>query len=409
MNRPHDTNIAHRVSDEVVVSVPPVLRPFIMIIRVMTPIVVLVIGGWGAAYMLRTGPKAERKVSEPRATAVSVMHATQRDTPVMVNAMGTVMPAREVTLQPRVDGQVVSVSEQFQPGGLIAKGGPLLQIDRSDYELTIARLTSALKQAESELQLEKGRQSVARREFELIGGPSATQDQGLMLRKPQLAIAEAKVDAAQAALDDAKLDLDRTEVIAPFNAQILDRLVEVGTHVSPSTKLVTLHGTDEYWVQVSVPVGELKWIALDGTATATISDTAAWSAGVSREGRVIRLLGDLEREGRMAKLLVVVQDPLGLSTNTSAKLLIGSFVRVDISGTILKGTMVLDRSSIRPGNTVWVADENDQLVIKAVKIVYRDRSNVYVTEGLSPEDRIITNDLSTPVVGMSLRVLGADR
>ena len=81
----------------------------------------------------------------------------------------------------------------------------------------------------------------------------------------------------------------------------------MGSQAMPQSDLGTLVGTDAYWVKVSIPVDRLQWVSVPGSPATIISN-----GGTARKGRVIKLLGDLEEKGRMARLLVEVRDPLAL-------------------------------------------------------------------------------------------------
>jgi len=174
--------------------------------------------------------------------------------------------------------------------------------------------------------------------------------------------------------------------------------------------MATLVGTDAYWVEVSVPVDELKWIRFPRSAgeagsPVRVRDEAAWGPDVYRVGRVIRLESALEEQGRMARVLVSVPDPLGLAdpSGKTPPLLIGSYVRAEIEGTDLENVVALDRNHLRNGNEVWVMNGDGELEIRQVEIAYRGRQQVLVSDGLEAGERIVTTDLPAPVEGMRLR------
>jgi hypothetical protein len=118
---------------------------------------------------------------------------------------------------------------------------------------------------------------------------------------------------------------------------------------------------------------------------------------------VVRALGDLEEEGRMARLLVSVDDPLGFEVS-APPLLLGSFVRVEIDGTPLVDVAVLDAALLHDGKHVWVMNDSNELEIRAVTVAFRGRDQVFVSSGLSAGERVIRSGLSVPVAGMSLRL-----
>jgi RND family efflux transporter MFP subunit len=376
-----------------------------LVLHVLLPVLVLAAGGALAVRLVETAPKAERKPPVRMARLVDVEEIKFGPQTTVVSAMGTVTPARQIDLKPQVDGRITEVADEFAPGGRFRAGDVILRLDPKDYELMVRQRTGDLAQARSDLQIELGQQEVAKREFELLGETIHKGDESLVLRKPQLATARAKVEIAEASLDQAKLDLERTTVTAPFNAMIGERDVDLGVQVGTSTTLATLFGTDAYWIEVAVPVDELKWIEMSGTTPARVYDEAAWGPGVFRQGEVIRMMGDLEQEGRMARLLVEVEDPLSLEPENSGKptLIVGAYLRVEIDGAKLESVAAIDRRYIRDGSKVWIMNADNALEIRPVEIAYYAPDHVLVSGGVAEGERLVVSDLPAPVEGMPLR------
>jgi RND family efflux transporter MFP subunit len=386
------------------------------ILRVLVPLIILAGGAAGAIYLMRTKPQSRQRPPRSGGDLVHVMRVRRSSQPITVQAMGTVLPARRTVLQPRISGEVVEVSPEVIPGGRFQQGQAVLRVDPKDYELIVKQRRGELAKAQHDLKLEMGRQAIAKREFALLGngGGDAEQDEELVLRKPQLALAQAALTAAEASLEKANLDLERTNIVAPFNAIVLDKRVDLGAQVTPLTPLATLVGTDEYWVQVSVPVDQLKWIQIpraDGETGSgvTILNEAAWPAGASRSGRVTRLVSDIDAQGRMARLLVTVRDPLAMDApdGKTPTLLIGMYVRVKMNGGTLENVISLPRSVLRDGEKVWILGPDDTLQIREVEVAWRGRDSVLVRGGLQDGDRVITSGLAAPVKGMPLQIEGA--
>jgi hypothetical protein len=128
------------------------------------------------------------------------------------------------------------------------------------------------------------------------------------------------------------------------------------------------------------------------------------------DGRVSRLRTDLEAQGRMARALVTVRDPLGLESPSTKRvpLLIGSYVHVDIQGRELDDVAAIPRSALRDGQRVWLMGDRDKLVFRNVEIVWRDRDTVFIGGGLTAGERIVMSDIAAPVEGMALRELRAE-
>jgi hypothetical protein len=176
--------------------------------------------------------------------------------------------------------------------------------------------------------------------------------------------------------------------------------------------LAELVGVDKYWIQVSVPVDYLKWISVPNRKGKKGSQVrVVHQSGYERTGEVIELLGDLETEGRMARILVAVMDPLGLkdSRETTRPLLIGEYVRVEVEGSQLTQVFRIPRIALREDDTVWLVGEDSTLDIRPVTTIWRDTQTVFLDQGLNPGDRVIVSDLAAPVEGMKVQVESADK
>jgi len=389
-------------------------NPWRGIYSILLPLVVLVAGAAVSFWLMETSPQAKPRPRERRATLVTVRPVAYGPQETVVSGMGTVSAAATVDLKPQVSGKIVALNGNLEPGGHIQQGEVLLKIDPTDYRLAVRQSATDVARAESDLQLEQGNQLVARKEYKLLGEAVSDVEKALMLRRPQLENLKATLEAAQTKLDQARVELTRTEIKAPFNAVVQSRAVNVGTQAAETTALATLVGTDAYWVEVAVPVSRLRWLRIPQTvkdegSLVRVYDTAAWGGGAFREGRVMRLEADLEEQGRMARLLVRVDDPLSLQPENAGlpRMLISSYVRVEIQGEQVPLAAAVEREFIHGDSSVWVMDASGVLAIRPVKIAFRGKDHMLVTAGIEPGERLVTTDLAVPVEGMALRTAGS--
>jgi len=331
-----------------------------------------------------------------------------------IEAMGSVEPARDVVLGPRVAGEVAERSPAFDPGGFVEKGEVLLRIDPADYRNRLAQAESDLHQALADLELEKGRQTVARKDYELLDKTLAPENEALVLRRPQMEAMEARVESARAAVEQAELDLERTTVRAPFDAHVLSREVDVGSQVAPGDALGRVVAVDVYWVIAAVPLTKLRFLAIPSApgetgSTVRIRNRTAWPEGVARTGRVDRLLNELADQTRMARVLVTVTDPLARNGDPpdAPPLMIGSYVEARIEGEPIQDVVRLDRDYLRTDDTVWVMADG-RLSIRDAEVVFRDARYAYLAGGVEEGEQVVTTNLATVVDGARLRVEGAD-
>jgi len=422
------------------------------ILRFFLVLAILGTAGGVSAYWMTHKPQAKRRPTQAKATLVEVRQVQPRQAQVVIQAMGTVVPTKSIELGSRVRGEIVQVSPAFMPGGRFNAGDLMVKIDPNDFDLAvrlqqaqvskasatldqavsaIAQQQAALTKAKSALALEMGQQSAAMGEYKLLGETIKPEDEALVLRKPQLKEAQANCDSAEAAtqaskalrdaakaseaaskvaLEQAQLDLKRTEVRSPFNAMVRTRNVNLGTQVAVGLSLASLVGTDEYWVELSIPADELRRIQIpDFNSTtgsqARVYHAGAWGPDTFRMGQVTRLMSEIEPQGRMARLLVTIADPLDLKSSPQARkpLILGSYVKVEIVGQKLSNVVPVERTAVREGNHVWVMDAEDKLDIRQVNVAWTGSDRILVSDGLAAGDRLIVSDLGAPVRGMPLR------
>lgn len=399
--------------------------------------IIIILAAIGIARLLiASAPKHERRPQRERSVVVEVQALRRQNQPVTVEVTGTVVPARELAISPRVSGYIDRMSPDFQPGGRLRAGDVLLVLDKTDFELARDRAEAALKTAEAALrqaegnlvnaqyayQLEQGQQEVARYEWETLADRQAATEleKELTLRKPHLRkaradveTAEARVKAAEIAIRDARtvleqaeLNVTRAEVKVPFDAVVIDRSVAEGALVTPQTVLGKVAATDECWVEASVPVSRLDLIRFPengdpgARVTATISmgngDTATWA------GDIFGLRPVLEANGRMARVLARIRSPF----DQAFPLLLDTFVHLSIQGGELRDVFVIPRSAFHEGDRVWLMNEERRLEFRSVKPLWSNAEIIAVTNSVRENEQLVLTNISAASPGLKLMLPG---
>jgi len=362
----------------------------------------------GTIHLKNSKRKPKKRKQPDKSIYVETIKAQLSDQEVRIKTSGTVAPACELRVRSRVSGEVVKIHPDLIEGGIIAEGTEILCIDPDDYNLAIIQAQGEVAQARYALQLEKGHQDIAKQEWSMIQTKKETHDKAdraLILRKPHMAKAIADLAAAEASLKKAELMLERTKIIAPFNAFVRSKNIEKGSQVSTQDVLVELVGIDSYWIRVSLPLDRLKYLDIPDA----LSDKGAMALITYRDqysvnGRVIKCLGELETQGHMAQLIVNVDQLAKLNP----PLLIGEYVSISLIGKKLKNACRIPRTTLRDNQWVWLVSSDNTLNIQKVNVGFRDTKDVFITKGIASGDLIIVSEISIPVQGARVNMFIKD-
>jgi len=370
---------------------------------VLIGIALLCVGIVGAIAFVKTKPEAQRKRSmSSMVPVIETVPLPVASLPLIVEGLGTVIADKLATMQSEVSGRIIAVSDALVEGGRVQKGEVLITIEASDYQLALAKAEAGLLDEQSDFRLEEGNQAVARHEMTLIGEDVDEAYKDLMLREPQLKSAQAAVKSAQAALDSALLDLERTEIKAPFDAVIVSADADIGDYAQTSTKLVELAATDRYFIRASVPLSSLEPLPMLGKTSYPVAVTL--SDQTTRVAQTYKLLPDLTETGRMAQMLLTVDHPY--DSAESRPLLLNEVVRFRVRGETADGVSLIPRTQLRDGDVVWMIDGKNKLRILLADVLQGYADEVLVRIDGAEGMEVVTTDLAAAVEGMQLRRVG---
>ena len=153
-------------------------------------------------WIFSSEPEAQRESAvRENAMLVDVVSIESGSFRPVIEVLGTVKPSREVELSARINGQVMELAAEMVPGGEVFPGDVLFRLDDDDYRIALEHRRSELLQAQAQLEIERGRQEIAERDYRQLNKELDPNNRALVLREPQLRSAQAEVRAAQAAVD----------------------------------------------------------------------------------------------------------------------------------------------------------------------------------------------------------------
>ena len=377
-------------------------------LKIISTFAVAIIGIAFAIMLAKSAKKPESQIPQPKLPAVEVQIAEATRHTYRIQSQGTALPRTSIRLVSEVSGKVVSVAESFDVGQIFAKGDVLLKIDARDYELALAQARSQVAQAQLRLQMEVKEADVVRREWELLNQGEPT---GLQAREPQLASARAALEAALAAEEAAKRNLDRCEIRAPFDGMVARAGVRPGQFAALATPLGELFATDVAEVRLPLIASDLGFLDLPKPSTEAalgqVPKVTLSGRGAEWVGRIVRSEGTVDPLNRMVYVVAQITDPYGLPNDTVAPLRSGMFVQASIEGRTQEGVVVLPRHALRGKNQVWIVSEN-KLTFRTVKVAFADAKQVIVAAGIQPGEQVVVSLLAAVVDGMGVKVREAE-
>lgn len=294
-------------------------------------------------------------------------------------------------LSSQVSGQILRLSPNFQAGKSVKAKDPLVEIDPADYEAIVSQREADLAIAKQSLEEEKTLSRLAREDW--VGSGRKLEDASpYTLRVPQLAAAQAKVDSAQTAIDQADLNFKRTTLRAPFDAIIETRNASPGDIVTNGTQLGSLIARDRIEVRLPITPGQARHLSIPSFSsesppinakltTPTLPDKI-WDAQITRAEPSV------DPKNQTVYLIGEVSKPF---EKPDSFLPVGAFVNATITGNPLQNVHALPEVAVIEDSFVWIVDKDSQLVRQPVEISFS-------------QDALILARISEPVAPLPLRI-----
>ena len=302
-----------------------------------------------------------------------------------------------------VTGKIISTGPTFQLGGRFKKGDVLLTIDPADYEAAKAHADATLARAKLAHLEENARAEQARQEWEAAKGAGGDQEPSpLVLRQPQLELAEAELASAQQAADLARRNLERTRLRAPYDGVLTEKLADIGQVVAggPAAPVARAYSTEVLEVRLPISSLEITFLELQTKPAAQLTANIGgreWTWGA----RIERDAGQVDRATRFHHLVARIDTSGGEPGRPG--LLPGQFVTATIAGETLAGLFRVPRQAFVSEDELYLLTPQDTLLRRRVNILYRLPDALLVDEGLAPGDTLNLTRLQFMNDGLQVR------
>ncbi len=355
-------------------------------------------------------PVAEKKIVKDEPPFAEYVVAKLKSLSIPIFSQGSIKAKTNIKLIAEVSGRVTHMAKIKHNGGFFKKGELLLSLDDTDYQLRMTKAKAQVAAAKQQLIRVETEAGQAKYDLKQIGR-DPSKSSSYALREPQLAEAKANLQAAQADFKIAKLQVQRTQIKAPFDGRVISKQIDIGQYVSTGTLLADIYSTESVVVRLPLRMNQAELLGLklrndqmqihaikiNLSSTSISSETYWWPAILSH------VEGEVDIRNRLIYLVAEINSPYAPNPQflNRPPLTPGMFVKAELHG-LEKNSIQLPRSVLRSGGHVWVVDENNQLQIKTIEILAKDKKNIYVKTGLNHGDKVVTSSIDYPLNGMQV-------
>jgi multidrug efflux system membrane fusion protein len=332
-----------------------------------------------------------------QAASVTVEPAKAQDVPLYIEEIGTTAPREYVAIQSQVAGQVQEI--HFTDGQELKKGDMLFTIDPRPFQAALAQADAAAAQRRAELEL-------AKQDFNRIKDLVATKaisQQEFDQKKNAVAVSEAQVKAADAAVQTAKLNLDYCSIRSPIDGRAGQRMVDPGNNVKVNDQtMLVIQRLDPIYADFTITERDLprvrQHMSADGKLKAQVS--VPGDTGEPRTGELTFLDTAVQAGAGRVKLRATLP-------NADRHFWAGQFVNVRLVLEVKKDAVLVPSQSIQIGQIgpyVYVVDAKSTAVMRPIKQGQRQGEWVVVDQGVSAGENVVTTGQKFVAPGAPVRI-----
>jgi RND family efflux transporter MFP subunit len=341
------------------------------------------------------GCSTEKEKPAPPPPSVTIAPVVQKEVPIHQEWVGTMAGNVDAEIRPKVEGFLLS--RLYAEGSFVAKGAPLFQLDQRQTRAAVEQATGNLERARAAL---AQAQIDVHRYTPLVAQRAVSQAELDKAQSSERA-ATASVDADQAVLDNAKLNLAWTTVTSPISGIAGVAKVGIGDLMTPATVMTTISNVDPIYVDVSI--AEQDYLRFQREKSASTGKTRLQlilgdGRPYPRQGRVLFL--NREVDSRTGTIQVRGEFP-----NPGNVLRPGQYARIRAITELRKNALLIPQQAVSELQGVYqvgVVDADNKVTIQTVKLGPLFGDMWVVESGLQPGENVIVDGLQRVRTGVTV-------
>jgi multidrug efflux system membrane fusion protein len=372
----------------------------VSLILVALAVLVIAAGWWlfsDSKNEVSKGPPAGFLPLVPVKTEVALIE----DLDIYLKGLGTVTAFNTVTVRSRVQGEIISV--QFKEGEQVKAGDLLAQIDPRSFQVSLNQALGVLQQDQS--QYENAKRDLER--YKKLRQQDSIAPQLLDTQQALVQKFEGQIKSDQAAVENARLQLDYTRITAPIAGRLGLRRVDAGNLVVANDPqgVVVITQTQPISVVFTLAEGDLPAVRQPMIAGQTLPVDAYDRSDLIRlaQGSLVTVDNQIDVTTGTIKLKAQF-------SNENDALFPNQFVNVRMKVRTDKAVLTVPASALQQGNQgafLYVVLADDTAAVKQVKVGARSGERVAILDGIVAGDRVVLEGTDRLRAGAKVRVIGA--
>lgn len=348
----------------------------------------------------RSSPRESNKPVPP--PQVVVAQVIQKDVPIYSESVGTTQGFVSANILPKISGYLLK--QDYQDGSHVSAGRLLFQIDDRPYKAALDQAAGNLAQAQA--QLKQNQQDLARYTalFKAHVIPKQTFDTATQTTRAS----KAQVEAASAALESAKVNLEWTKVYSPIDGVAGIAQAQVGDLVSPSTLLTTI--SQLHPIKVSFPISESEYLKF-ATRINARENGAATTPGPRFElilgnGAVYGNPGKFYAANRQVDVQTGTIQIQAVFANPEDILRPGMYAKVRVQTGVRRGALLVPQAAvfeIQGQYQIATVGDDNRVTIHTIKPGSKVDGLWLINEGVKSGERVVTEGVQKVKDGMEVK------
>jgi RND family efflux transporter MFP subunit len=347
------------------------------------------------------GSGCHKPVPTAPTPTVLVTEVVQKDVPIFAEWVGTTLGFVDAQIHPRVQGYLLK--QIYQDGHAVKAGELLFQIDDRDYKAALDQARGTL--AEQEANAHKNQLDLNRYRPLLAQGVVSREEFDHIDQATRASAAQ--VEAAQAAVETAKLNLEWTQVKSPIDGIAGFAPVQVGDLVTPATLLTAVSQVNP--IKVNFPISEQEYLrASDRIKEHQATGKAKGEPDLQLilgDGSTYKYPGHFYRVDREVNIQTGTIEVQGLFPNPDAVLRPGQYAKVRAPNQTRVGALLVPQRAVQETQgqyQVGVVGSDNVVTLRTVKPGDKAGSFWIITDGVKAGERVITEGLQKVKDGMTV-------